>query len=626
MKKIFFALFFFVHLAASGQARHGQALIDSLLKELNSGKHANAADTVKLAILVDLCFDYYDIDPDKGIRYGEEGLRLAEKMNSKKYMAQAYYYLGANYCIKADYPAALDQWLKALKINEELGNKKKIAATLKNIARVFVMQQNMDHALEYYFKALAISKEAKDTVEIPYILGGIGSAYLEKKNYPKAMEYYSEALEANKQLGNKDNIADNTGNISLVLMAQKDYKHSLPFFFTALKMHQDLENKSNTVITLGNIGYCYLAIAKDTAGKITADSLVPAGRVAVLQKAIEYLGKCIALSKETGDLDQLQEHSKDLSEAEELQGNYKAALDYYKTYSIVKDSVYNTDNNIKITNLETRRAVELKDKQIEIDRLAVAKKDREHWLYIAGIGALVVIMFISFRNNRRQMATNSLLQKEKKLLAAEKQKSEDLLLNILPAEVAEELKEKGAAHAQQYDNVTVLFTDFVNFTATAEKMTAQQLVSELDTCFKAFDNITGKYGIEKIKTVGDAYLAVGGLPLASNSHAADVVAAAIEIRNYMLMRRQQVGNATFDVRIGIHSGSVVAGIVGVKKFAYDIWGDTVNTAARMEQNCAAGRINVSATTYELVKDRFNFEYRGEIDAKGKGMMKMYYIS
>ena len=150
-------------------------------------------------------------------------------------------------------------------------------------------------------------------------------------------------------------------------------------------------------------------------------------------------------------------------------------------------------------------------------------------------------------------------------------------------------------------------------------------MNELHACFKGFDEICGKYNIEKIKTIGDAYLAVCGLPLADEKHAEKVVNAALEIREFMQNRRHNLGEKTFEIRIGIHSGSVVAGIVGVKKYSYDIWGDTVNTAARMEQHSEAGKINISEATYELVKDNFSCIYRGEIDAKNKGKLKMYFV-
>ena len=193
------------------------------------------------------------------------------------------------------------------------------------------------------------------------------------------------------------------------------------------------------------------------------------------------------------------------------------------------------------------------------------------------------------------------------------------MLNILPAEVAEELKSKGSAEARSYDNVSVLFTDFVNFSGISENMTAQELVSEIDYCFKAFDLIIERNGLEKIKTIGDAYLAVCGLPNEHSDHAQRVVKAALEIRDFIASQQKN-----FHIRIGIHSGPVVAGIVGVKNYAYDIWGDTVNTANRMESSAEAGHVNISGNTYELVRADFSCIYRGKISAKNKGELDMYY--
>jgi class 3 adenylate cyclase/FixJ family two-component response regulator len=237
------------------------------------------------------------------------------------------------------------------------------------------------------------------------------------------------------------------------------------------------------------------------------------------------------------------------------------------------------------------------------------------------------------KNNKELSRLNSLLEdninysnKLNRMLSDEKQRSDDLLLNILPAEVADELKEKGKAGARYFGNVTVLFTDFVAFTKAGERLSPQELVSELDTCFQTFDIIMGAHNIEKIKTNGDSYLAVAGVPAPHARHAHACINAALEIVGFMKHRKAVLGDKTFDIRIGIHSGNVVAGIVGLKKFAFDIWGDTVNTAARLEEKCAANRINISDTTYQLVKDEFKTEYRGAIEAKNKGPLKMYYIA
>jgi len=215
-------------------------------------------------------------------------------------------------------------------------------------------------------------------------------------------------------------------------------------------------------------------------------------------------------------------------------------------------------------------------------------------------------------------------------LRQEKERSEELLRNILPEEVAAELKAKGSADAQLIEQVTVLFTDFKGFTEMSEKLTAKELVADIHECFSAFDRIMEKHGIEKIKTIGDAYMAAGGLPTPNTTHALDVIKAALEIRDFIAVgkaRKVAAGLPYFEIRIGIHTGPVVAGIVGVKKFAYDIWGDTVNTASRMESSGEVGHVNISEATYELVKNDtgISFTPRGKVQAKGKGEMEMYFV-
>lgn len=217
------------------------------------------------------------------------------------------------------------------------------------------------------------------------------------------------------------------------------------------------------------------------------------------------------------------------------------------------------------------------------------------------------------------------VMRQKDELESEKKKSDELLLNILPHEIAEELKATGQSKAHQYDEVSVLFTDFVNFTQISEKLGVDQLLEELNINFTAFDRIMEKYGLEKIKTIGDAYLAVSGLPAANQAHAQNAVLAALDIIQFVAERRTQVDYG-LDIRIGINSGSLIAGIIGVKKFAYDIWGDTVNIAARMEQSSAPGKVNISESTYQLIKNDFDCLHRGKVDAKHKGEMDMYFVT
>ncbi|MCP9766157.1 adenylate/guanylate cyclase domain-containing protein [Lacihabitans soyangensis] len=278
---------------------------------------------------------------------------------------------------------------------------------------------------------------------------------------------------------------------------------------------------------------------------------------------------------------------------------------------------------------EKQKAITLKfNQEKEIAKInqekkdALAKAEIENSKYEKNIWALGMALSLALLG----FAGFSYFQKQKdnKKIALEKRKSDDLLLNILPHEVAEELKLNGESSARHYDEVSVLFTDFVNFTQKSEQLGVQKMLDELNVCFTEFDVIMEKYGLEKIKTIGDAYLAVSGLPTSSINHAQNAVNAGLEILEFINKKRSQNENS-FEIRIGIHSGPVIAGIVGVKKFAYDIWGDTVNTAARMEQNGEKGKLNVSGSTYALIGEQFDCEYRGKIETKGKGALDMYFV-
>jgi class 3 adenylate cyclase len=211
---------------------------------------------------------------------------------------------------------------------------------------------------------------------------------------------------------------------------------------------------------------------------------------------------------------------------------------------------------------------------------------------------------------------------------SERSKSEKLLLNILPKDVAAELKEKGFAEPVLFENVSVMFTDFKGFTTIAETLTPQELIKDLDACFVQFDKISERFNLEKLKTIGDSYMCAGGIPKRNKTHAIDCCLAALEIQSFMNMMKELKENMGFpywELRLGIHTGPLIAGVIGERKFAYDVWGDTVNTASRMESSGTPGKINISYSTYEVVKAIFDCEYRGEVSAKNKGVVKMYYL-
>jgi len=330
--------------------------------------------------------------------------------------------------------------------------------------------------------------------------------------------------------------------------------------------------------------------------------------------AINYFLQGIAIAIDIKANIELKEMYKGISEAYHQEKDYSNAYKYQSLLITIKDTLYNIETDKKLGSLDLYFKIYKKQGQINLQEQSIKRQKMIKNTFIIGFAIVIVFAGIFFRQRNR--------------ISKEKQRSEELLLNILPEETAEELKNTGTAKAKSYDSVTVLFTDFKDFTKLSEIFTPKELVAEINECFSAFDAIMQKYGIEKIKTIGDAYMAAGGLPKVNTTHPRDVVRAAIAIREFMnehKIKKQAEGKLFFRIRIGIHTGPVVSGIVGIKKFAYDIWGDTVNTASRMESSGEPEKVNISGTTYELVKDDFDCFYRGKLAAKNKGEIDMYFV-
>jgi class 3 adenylate cyclase len=232
----------------------------------------------------------------------------------------------------------------------------------------------------------------------------------------------------------------------------------------------------------------------------------------------------------------------------------------------------------------------------------------------------------SQRDNLQEL--NVQITSQRNVIEEERDQSDKLLLNILPDEIAHELKTTGKTKPKSYQMATVLFSDFKGFTTIAATLSPEDIVKELEYCFLAFDEIIEKYDLEKIKTIGDAYMCAGGLPIANKTNAIDAVKAGLAIQQFMVaMKNERLssGKPIWELRIGIHTGPVVAGVIGKHKFAYDIWGDTVNLAARMESTGEVGKVNISESTHALVKDFFQCHYRGKVEAKNKGLVDMYFV-
>jgi adenylate cyclase len=260
--------------------------------------------------------------------------------------------------------------------------------------------------------------------------------------------------------------------------------------------------------------------------------------------------------------------------------------------------------------------------------LALRESESNRKFNYAIMGVLLLLAGGSTFSFVRARQNAHVLAEKNKVIREEQERSENLLLNILPSLVADELKKQGRTNARYFEDVSVLFADFVNFSKITEQLSPQQLVSELDTCFQEFDKIIAYHRLEKIKTIGDAYMCAGGLPDGGGAQLREMVSAARDMQSWLVewnAQREQQGQPRFDARIGIHRGPVVAGVVGSRKFAFDIWGDTVNIAARIEQAGEGGRINISGEAFQFVKDYFPCQYRGKIPAKNKGEIDMYFV-
>ena len=332
-------------------------------------------------------------------------------------------------------------------------------------------------------------------------------------------------------------------------------------------------------------------------------------------------------AKEIGSNGELKIAYKGLADSYSQLNDYKNAYQYQNLFNQIQDTIYSQENDQRMENLVFQFDLEKKEVEIELlkkdNALSQAAVERAHIFrnfLFAAAGFLLIILAGIYYQYR-------FAKKSNKIISKERNRAEKILLNILPADTAEELKEKGFVEAKRFQLATVLFTDFTEFTKFAESNSPEVLVKNIDFYFTKFDEILSRHNLEKIKTIGDSYMCAGGLPNPNDTNPKDAIKAAIEIVEFVeeTKKNPPKGVLPFNIRIGINSGPVVAGVVGTKKFQYDIWGTTVNIAARMESSSTLGKINISEFTYQLVNDEFDCEYRGEIEAKNGERLKMYFV-
>jgi len=542
-------------------------------------------------------------DYPEAIRNYSIALKNYELNNDLEGIASVNISLGRAYTDLGQYPEALKHDLAALQINETLKDHDAIGASYNDIGIVYYYNKNYSEALNYWNKALEIRRSQKDTIGMAGTSMNMGNVYSDQANSEAALEKYFRYLRLMQLAGNNNKCSIVLGNIGNKYKTAKNYKKAIEIYSQALALSEEIGDKGGIVSAYQGLGRAY-----------TDDKQFTIAR--------RYLEKSKSLSREIGYQTAIRKSYFMLAYLDSSTGHFSGAFENYKTYINHRDSIFNKENDQKILQAQIQYEFDKKE------TLANAEQEKRDFILAEEIqkqkllrssfltGFFVVVIFaITFFTQRNK------IKKGKKL-------SDDLLLNILPSEVAEELKLNGNSVAKQFDDVTVLFTDCKDFSLISEKMSPRELAEEIDTCYKAFDRIMEKNGIEKIRTIGDSYMVAGGLPVENKANAINVVDSAIEIlqfTNQRLEEKRVNGKYGFEIRLGVNTGQVVAGIVGVKKFVYDIWGDTVNIASRMESSGETGKVNISGAIYALVKQKYNCLYRGKIDAKNRGLIDMYFV-
>lgn len=630
-----------------------QQKMDSLAGELKK----LPADTNRARTLTRLGAELLNVGMfDSARTHLAEALQLADKLNFTVQKGKILNLFGITFFYQGKTPEALAYWEQALPLAMASGNPNLLAQVETNLGNAQQMMGNLPASVDYYLKALSYYESAQDKGSIAMVYANLGVVYGQSEDPEKAKEYLLKALVIDSTLGHLDQIIRGRINLANVYIPAREFdwaeqqlnaaldlgrQHTLnhmmgPILIMLgnLRMEQfrlseaiDYLKESNAYLrpmgdvnqiatNQGRMGVIFMDMTKPEH-KRELDTYFGGDKKKALTAAQSEIDSALAVMQQTGDLTGQKVAYQTLAQIYQEKGEYKKALDNQIQYKVLSDSIFNIERDRKITQTSMQYAF---DKKEAAARALQEKKDiRQRTIRnsIAGVlgGSLIFLTVVMRQRNR---------------ISREKQRSEELLLNILPEEVAEELKATGAAEARHFDIATILFTDFKNFTELSGQMTPAALVDELNTCFKTFDALMVRYKIEKIKTIGDAYMAAGGLPDPQHGSPADVIMAALEMQDFMTARqaeRAAAGLPYFEMRLGIHTGPVVAGIVGVKKFQYDIWGDTVNMASRMETAGETGKVNISEATHAAIKDTpgLAFSYRGKLPVKGKGDVSMWFV-
>jgi adenylate cyclase len=592
-----FILFFLIGMYLPEQI-HAQEINRDSLRKVAFGSFSNVESKIQSAHL--LVRTYITQNKyDSANFFLKLSFRWLEGVENNELLANTWYLQGKFNIGILDYDQAMKSFMEADKLYRIEGMEKEHGLTEMQFGILMYAQSNYKASIGFFNTAFQILTQMKDTFNYLTCYYLYGLANLEVGKFKEAELALNETLSQTEMLGFKQREMECRVGLANLYLDKGEFQKAIKFIVIPLEYAKATDDSST-----GN------QVATSRAEFIY-------GMAAFGLK--DYETSRIMLENSFVHLKTLRNYAERIKTSEALiklfseTKNYDAALEQMNIVLQFKDSLSKMESEKTLNVFQDRQNIQEQNAQIE---LLTFQQEKDKILRISLIVLVALLLILSI----------TWFQKFKFRREANR-KLDELLLNILPVEVAEELKAKGHASSKSYNSVSVVFVDMVAFTKLSEKLSANELVAELHSCFSEFDKISSKYNLEKIKTLGDAYMCAGGIPVENDSHPFDAIYASREIIEFIESYNQKKSqDFKIELRIGIHSGPVVAGVVGLKKFAYDIWGDTVNIAARLEQAGEAGRINISESTYQLVKDQIRCSSRGKINAKYKGDINMYFVS
>lgn len=553
---------------------------------------------------------------DSALTVYRENLSIQKQLGDTLKIARAHFNMAGAQQEMGLYPEAQNDLLIARSVLEALQDRDGAAKVYTQLGHLSFELERYDTALVWYRRALQLREKLDDPGRHAEALSDYANALDELDSSKVALGYYQQALDILKQLDDLPGQAQVYTNMGDAYKHTGEYPVALRYLQQAEEICHFLKDDQALMEVYNTIGDVH-------------------GRAGRLNLALDYTQIYYKIAQEAGDEKYIQSAYKDFAEVYATMGNFKEAYKWRVMYDELKYKRMNVRVGVAFARKEELFADEQKQQQIERQKQELRIRDAElasaqtrQIALLGGAVALLLLAALLFNRNRIRSRANRELAAKNEAIQRERERADNLLKNILPEKTAAELKLRNTVQPVRYESVTVMFTDFKGFTQIAERTPPEVLIQSLDECFRLFDSIVEKYGLEKIKTLGDSYMCAGGLPTANDSHPVDMVNAAIEMLHELdalMQKKSAEGAPFFEMRIGIHTGPVVAGVVGSHKFAYDIWGDTVNTAARLEQGGEPGKINISETTYQRVRHLFHCTFRGKLAAKNKGEIEMYFV-